>query len=603
MAKAKVTYEINAKDKSGKAVNAAQKRLENFAKQGPKLVAAAAVGATAGLAALTKSAAASADQIGKLTLQLGVSERGLSQLKFIAAQTGVEFNTFTMAMQRSTRRVSEAAIGTGEAKDALRELGLNAQSLNQLAPEDQFAAMAKALSSVSNQADQVRLAFKLFDSEGVRLLRTINATGGEFDALNQRASQLGVVIDSNLTAKAEAVNNSWDETSQALAGVGNSLLSTFAPAIVAAANSVTGLIVKALDLAEAMGFVEAQANAEGLRIVTEQIAEAEERLAFARERSSERVRGQTAAAQQVNELTEELNALLERRAEIEATITESKQAQELSENNIGEALAANTEVIIAANAAQFEALQESLLTEEEAILSSYNKRTQIILANTANDGKMREQLLKKEGLRVEKTWLQHQAKMGNIEAKGILKRRKFEEMNTKQKSAFVLGELSSLTSGVAQTNKTMFKINKIASIGEAVVSGAKGVARTLAEYPYPFNIPMAAAHGVAALAQINSIKNTSFGGGGGSITAPSGGAAAVPSIPTQDVIPETFETAPIADEPLTAGPGEAVTTGNVIQIDFSGGITSVEAVRDFIENDLSEAIRDGVGLDVEVVNV
>ena len=231
------------------------------------------------------------------------------------------------------------------------------------------------------------------------------------------------------------------------------------------------------------------------------------------------------------------------------------------------------------------------------------RSTQIILANTENDGKLREQLLKKEALRVEKTWLQHQAKMGSIEAKGILNRRKFEEKTTKQKTAFVLGELANLTSGVAQTNKTMFKINKIASIGEAVVSGAKGVARTLAEYPYPFNIPMAAAHGVAALAQINSIKNTSFGGGGGSITAPSGGAAAVPSIPTQDVVPETFETAPIADEPLTAGPGEAVTTGNVIQIDFSGGITSVEAVRDFIENDLSEAIRDGVGLDVEVVNV
>ena len=145
MAKAKVTYEINAKDKSGQAVNAAQKRLEKFAKQGPKLVAAAAVGATAGLAALTKSAAASADQIGKLSLQLGVSERGLSQLKFIAAQTGVEFNTFTMAMQRSTRRVAEAAIGTGEAKDALRELGLNAQSLNELAPEDQFAARTDSI--------------------------------------------------------------------------------------------------------------------------------------------------------------------------------------------------------------------------------------------------------------------------------------------------------------------------------------------------------------------------------------------------------------------------------------------------------------------------
>ena len=602
MAKAKVTYEINALDKSGRTVAAAEARLQKFAKKGPAAVAATASAAAVGLAALTKSAATSADQIGKLALQIGVGERALSQLKFIASQTGVDFNTLTMAMQRSTRRIAEAAQGTGEAKSALKELGLNARALNDLAPEDQFAAMAKKLSEVTNQADQVRLAFKLFDSEGVRLLRTINATGGEFDALNTRAAQLGVVIDKSLTTKAANVNDAWDEAGQALSGVGNSLLGTFAPQIVAVANTVTGLIVKALDLAEAMGFVEAQANAKGLAIVTEDIAEAEEKLARLTGQSASNKRGAYGRSLQIKATQEELNLLLERQAEIEASISEQKQAQELSTKNVSEVVAVDVETIVAANDAQFEALQTSLLTEEEAILASYQRRTEIIAANTAEDGALRETLLKKEALNVEKIWLAHQAKIGNAEAKGLIKRRKFEEKTTKEKTAFVLGQLSTQLAGAAQSNKTLFKIHKVASIASAVVSGAKGVAETLGNYPYPYNIPLAAAHGVAALAQINSIKSTTYGGGG-SVSAPSGGggAASVPSIPSPDAVTATV-TAPVADEPLSSGPGAPVTGGNVISIDFSGGMTSVEAVRDFIENDLAEAIRDGVGLDVEVVN-
>ena len=78
-----------------------------------------------------------------------------------------------MAMQRFTRRAAEAAQGTGEAKGAIRELGLDAQKLQKLPLDDQMKVLADAFGNVQNESDKLRIAFKLFDSEGAALVNTL----------------------------------------------------------------------------------------------------------------------------------------------------------------------------------------------------------------------------------------------------------------------------------------------------------------------------------------------------------------------------------------------------------------------------------------------
>lgn len=604
-----VKYEIVAEDKSKKTIGGVEANLARMAKVGVASIAAAATASAAALATLTKDAAKAADEIGKVATQLGLSERSLSALKFIAGQTGVEFNTLTQALQRSNRRIAEAALGTGEAQEALKELNLDAQRLSQLAPDQQFAAIAKQLAAIDDSGDQVRLAFKLFDSEGVRLLRTIKETGGEFGALRSRAEELGVVVDKSLTTKAAQVNDAWEEAGQALGGVGNSLLSTFAPTIVAIANTVTSLIVKALDLAEAFGFVEAQANAQGLAIVTSQIAEKQEQLARAMERSNGLGRMGNAAQLEVNRLNAELIPLLERQAEIKQAIAESNQELALSEKNIAEVVAAGVDpfgggdAVATGSNPEFDRLLESLQTEEEAIRASYQNRLQIIEENTRLGSQIRAELIDKENKRLETAILQHQARLGKAEAISILKRRAFEEKNTREKSIFILNELASLTSGVAQNSRTMFEINKAAAIATAIVSGIQGVARTLGEYPYPINIGMAALHAVAAAAQVNAARSATYsGGGGGTTPSLAGSAPTVNSIPITNTESPVVPSTPFSSEPI-AGSLNANRVRPVINIDFSGGLTTTQAVREFIENELAEALRDGVGIDVDVRNV
>ncbi len=110
------------------------------------------------------------DELGKTATKLGLTAEALAGLQFAAQQSGVNVRTFNMGLQRMIRRVAEAAIGTGEAKDALKQLGIEVKSLSLKSADKQFLAIAAALSRVEGQSERVRLAFKLFDSEGVALV-------------------------------------------------------------------------------------------------------------------------------------------------------------------------------------------------------------------------------------------------------------------------------------------------------------------------------------------------------------------------------------------------------------------------------------------------
>lgn len=94
-------------------------------------------------------------------------------------------------------------------------------------------------------------------------------------------------------------------------------------------------------------------------------------------------------------------------------------------------------------------------------------------------------------------------------------------------TATMFGNLAALTQA---GSKKLFNIGKVAAIAEATVSAYNGISKTLGAYPYPWNIPMAAAHAVQAFAQIRAIASTNYGStsAGGGIVGGAGGNAAAP---------------------------------------------------------------------------
>jgi len=248
MSRAVAKYGVSVEDRASKALKGIRQNFKHVddtvGMLKTSLIGVVGVG---GFGALIKSSIDAADKIGKLSTRLGISAEELSRLKHAAKLTGVEFNTLTMGLQRMTRRIAEAAQGSGEAVGALQELGLSAQRLNMLSPDRQFKALADALQQVENPADKVRLSMKLLDSEGVALIQTMQGGSAALNQYGRDADRLGVTLDKNATESAARANDAITRMNASLTGVTNTLAVKLGPAIEAVANVMNDMLGPTLD--------------------------------------------------------------------------------------------------------------------------------------------------------------------------------------------------------------------------------------------------------------------------------------------------------------------------------------------------------------------
>jgi len=229
-----------------KRMNRAQRTIRRFRRSVAALsTGVAAMGgviaavATGALALFVRNASSAADEAIKFARFLGVSVDSLRALEFAAEQTGNNVRTLRMGMQRMTRRISEAARGSGEAGKAIEELGLSAASLARMAPDEQFLRIADAMRGVSSQGDKIRLAFRIFDSEGARLVNTMEGGSAAIRALAREFDSLGNSLSEADAERLEEMNDALNKLSKAWRGFAEQLAVTVAPRVVEALESMT----------------------------------------------------------------------------------------------------------------------------------------------------------------------------------------------------------------------------------------------------------------------------------------------------------------------------------------------------------------------------
>lgn len=248
MAQQNLKFTITAIDKTQKAFRAVGRGLKTVTSAilSVKTGLTALAGA-AGFGLLIKSSMQSIDTLGKTASKLGITTQALQKLRFASELAGVETRTVDMAVQRFTRRLSEAANGTGEAKDALKELGLNAKELTKQPLEKQMLELASAFESVENSGDKVRLAFKLFDSEGVAFINTLQGGKEALQEMFNEVDDLGVVLSSSAVKGVEEANDSFTRLMSLFKGVRDSVVGALAPAFQKLTDIIRDRIVQALD--------------------------------------------------------------------------------------------------------------------------------------------------------------------------------------------------------------------------------------------------------------------------------------------------------------------------------------------------------------------
>lgn len=202
-----------------------------------------------GLGLLARSTAASAAQLDITAQKLGVTVEELQRFRFAASQFNIGANAADTALQRFTRRTAEAAQGTGVLAEEFRRQGVALRDAEgNLRPTlavlgDYGDAIGRAQSS----QEQLRLAFRAFDTEGAALVTLFQEGGDAARALGARLDELGGVVGGDLTRQARQLDDLFGEISVTLrAGLTRAVLQN-AGAIQSFARAVQTLALGSID--------------------------------------------------------------------------------------------------------------------------------------------------------------------------------------------------------------------------------------------------------------------------------------------------------------------------------------------------------------------
>lgn len=185
--------------------------------------------------------------------KLGITTEALGSLRWAGQQTGVEAGTLDAGLQKLTKSISEAAKGTGRAKKELKELGVNVNALNLATPDKQFRAIVGAMQGVENQADKVRIAFKLFGNEGTALLNTIALGSQGLRQMENDAKALGIAIDQKEAEQIEEFGDKLEKLGASWKGLKTQIVIDITPAAAKAVDYLSETFGGARLVARAQG--------------------------------------------------------------------------------------------------------------------------------------------------------------------------------------------------------------------------------------------------------------------------------------------------------------------------------------------------------------
>lgn len=535
------------------------------------------VGGGAAFTGLVKSSLDAANRLGDLSTRLGITVEGLSRLEYAAKLTGVSSNTLATGLQRMTRRIAEAANGSGEAIGALQELGLSAEKLKTLKPEQQFEVLADALEAVPAQSDKVRLAMKVLDSEGVALLQTMAGGSEAIRKMGEESDRTGNTISTQFAQDATTANAAMIKLNASTVGLTNVIVSNMGPAIAEVADWMAENLPNAAESsAKAINLMAAGATkslsylVEFIRVPTfllgkmsedfakvdAQLYQIQKNLDGAVELIFEGMEKNSKAGEKFNVVYGQSKITLEQFKGVTVSTTEAnKQATE----TLKQRTAAIKELQdISSN---FETIRQSLLSEEQAEKESHARRLEQIREFIAENTELRSYALQT----LEAEQARHAQAIIDIEQKATDKREALAEAERKQKLGIASGMFGNLSTLMNTESKKLFEIGKTAAIANAVVSGIEAVVHSYKEGSKiggpVLGAAFAATAAAATAAQIQNIRSQQFGGGGTVSAGTSGGASPGVYQPSQPIIP--------------TGPDTGA--GRGVQIVFNGDVNGIDA--------------------------
>lgn len=176
-----------------------------------------------------KTFAQMGDAVAKMAKRTGFSTEALSELKHAADISGASLETLEKGVKKMSKTIVDASDGLATYVRSFEKIGLTAEELLKLSPEEQFNKIAMAIAGLEDPTLRAAVAQEIFGRAGTQLL-PLFAEGAEGIAkLRKEAHDLGIVFDAEAAVKAEEFTDAMTRMNEVISGVKMSIGEVLAP--------------------------------------------------------------------------------------------------------------------------------------------------------------------------------------------------------------------------------------------------------------------------------------------------------------------------------------------------------------------------------------
>ena len=486
MARNRLQFDINAKDKTKRAFSSLKRGLGGVSKAIFNMkTGLAAVAGVAGLGLLIRNSLQSIDKLGKLSRQVFISTEDLSAFRLAADLGGTSLEAFAKGARTMAVGINDWLVkGTGIAQDAFIQLGITQDDLRATNGDlfKQFQLVSDALRKMENGTDKTAAAYKLFGGRNIELLTAIERGTDGIEEMRKEAERFGIVLDSRLVKKVEDANDSITRSKMVFKGLTEHFTIALAPAIETVSTNLRDKLLHWIE--KTHGSVDAFGNTLGTSII--------------------------------QSIKKFVLTIVEHQDKFRNTAIVFQNLA-ISLENIGRALTFKggfkdfKEMIVTDLAdiqAQVEAVSESfdkLLVKDVGAFDFEDKKMKAIL-----EGYKKKDKAVTESSKVLKGAYDFEDKRMKAQLKSFEEHEKKKQAIRKEAIGNIKSNLEGTLTILSGHSEKAFKMLKAHKIAEAIVNTYSAVMKAFATVPYPLNFLAAGSALAFGMAQVQQIRAQKF---------------------------------------------------------------------------------------------
>ena len=189
------------------------------------------VAALAGVASSIKAFAEMGDEVQKMALRVGFSTEALSEWRHVANISGADISTLEKGVKKMSKTIVDADEGMATYIRSFDRIGLSAEELMALSPEDQFTRITEAIAALESPTLRAATAQDIFGRAGTALLPMMAAGAEGIAELREEAHTLGIVFDQEAANAAAEFQDSMTRLDGAMNGAKFTLAKELLPAL------------------------------------------------------------------------------------------------------------------------------------------------------------------------------------------------------------------------------------------------------------------------------------------------------------------------------------------------------------------------------------